>query len=93
MIEKRDQNNSYIIRNRPNVQRSVNSIGGTYQIRVKGLLGKEWSDWFNEWDITYSSDLSTVLTGRVADQSELHGILNKIRDLNLTLVSVSRYSV
>ena len=90
---KNNSGNNFSPNNGRETEEPTNSVGGIYQIRVKGLLGIEWSQWFNEWDITYGNDLSTVLTGKVADQPELHGILNKIRDLNLTLISVSRYSV
>jgi hypothetical protein len=58
-----------------------------YQIRVKGVLDSSWSDWFDGFTITSTED-ETELTGRVADQAELHGILSKINDLGLSLISV-----
>ena len=65
-----------------------------YQIRVKGLLDNKWSDWFNGMNIAseIQSDGSpiTKLTGAVIDQVALHGILSKIRDLNLELISVNQ---
>ena len=64
--------------------------GTVYQIRVKGHLDKRWSDWFNGFVITYPSDDETLLDGRVADQAALHGVLAKIRDLGLSLLSINR---
>ena len=61
-----------------------------YQIRVKGHLDKRWSDWFDGFTITYPSDNETLLRGRVVDQAALHGMLAKIRDLGLSLLSVER---
>ena len=61
-----------------------------YQIRVKGNLDKKWSDWFDGFTITPQADDETLLTGPVADQAALHGLLSKIRDLGLPLVSVNR---
>jgi hypothetical protein len=60
-----------------------------YQIRIAGLLDHSWSDWFDELTITYTADDNTILTGSLPDQAALHGVLNKIRDLGLTLLSVS----
>jgi hypothetical protein len=60
-----------------------------YQIRVKGVLDPTWSDWFDSFTIT-STDEETELTGWVSDQAALHGILTKINDLSLCLLSVSR---
>lgn len=59
-----------------------------YQIRVKGDLGDEWSDWFDGMSITHLENNETLLAGPVADQSALFGLLNKINSLNLTLLSV-----
>jgi hypothetical protein len=63
---------------------------GTYQIRVKGNLDHKWSDWFDGFTITSQVDGATLLTGPVADQAALHGLLGKIRDLGLPLLSVKR---
>ena len=63
-----------------------------YEIRVKGVLGEEWSDWFDGFAITPQANGETLLTGPVADQAALHGVLNGIRDLGLPLISVQRAS-
>ncbi len=60
-----------------------------YQIRIKGQLGREWSDWFGGLAITLEENGDTLLTGPVVDQAALHGLLKKVRDLGLTLISVS----
>jgi hypothetical protein len=59
-----------------------------YQIRIKGHLGPEWADWFEGLTISLEKNGDTLLTGPVADQAALHGLLNKIRDLGLPLISV-----
>lgn len=59
-----------------------------YQIRIKGHLGREWKDWFEGLTITLEEDGNTLLTGLVVDQAALHGLLKKVRDLGLSLVSV-----
>jgi hypothetical protein len=63
---------------------------GTYQIRVKGNLDQKWSDWFDGFTITLQANGATLLTGPVVDQAALHGLLGKIRDLGLPLLSVKR---
>jgi hypothetical protein len=63
-----------------------------YQIRVKGYLDSSWSEWFEGLSMTHEGDGTTVLTGPVADQPALHGLLIKIRDLGLPLISVNRPS-
>ena len=64
--------------------------GTIYQIRVEGRLDRRWSDWFDGFTISYPSDNETLLRGRVIDQAALHGLLMKIRDLGLSLLSVKR---
>ena len=61
-----------------------------YQIRVKGNLDRKWSDWFDGLTIMPQADDETLLTGPVADQAALHGLLAKIRDLGLPLLFVKR---
>ena len=59
-----------------------------YQIRLKGQLGAEWADWFEGLAVTLEEDGNTLLTGPVADQAALHGLLKKIRDVGMTLISI-----
>jgi hypothetical protein len=61
-----------------------------YRIRVKGVLDANWSDWFDGFAITSLECGDTVLDGCVVDQSALHGVLNKIRDIGLPLLSLNR---
>ena len=60
-----------------------------YQIRLKGALDLQWADWFGGFTITPEGDDVTLLTGPVVDQSALHGLLKKVRDLGLPLLSVN----
>ena len=59
-----------------------------YQLRVKGQLDPRWSEWFEGLTISHEADGSTLLAGPVVDQAALYGILLKLHDLNLPLVSV-----
>jgi hypothetical protein len=61
-----------------------------YQIRLEGHLGREWADWFGGLSITLEDNGDTLLTGPVVDQAALHGLLRKVRDLGIPLVSVIR---
>lgn len=60
-----------------------------YQIRIKSHLGPEWTDWFEGLTITLEEDGNTLLTGSMLDQAALYGLLKKVRDLGLLLVSVN----
>ena len=59
-----------------------------YQIRIKGHLGSQRSDWFGGMTITLEENGDTLLTGPVVDQAALHGLLRKVRDLGMPLLSV-----
>ena len=59
-----------------------------YQIRIKGHLGPQWTDWFDGLTITLEEDGDTLLTGPVIDQAALHGLLKRVRDLGMPLVSI-----
>ncbi len=61
-----------------------------YEIRVEGELPGDWSNWFEGLDVTSGRNGESILSGRLPDQAALHGVLSKIRDLNLKLISVSR---
>jgi hypothetical protein len=61
-----------------------------YQIRVKSHLDSDWTDWFEGLTITLEEDGDTLLTGPVVDQAALHGLLKKVRDLGMPLVSIFR---
>lgn len=69
----------------------------TYQIKVRGQLDESWTDWFGGMTITYEGETHsvpiTILTGAVADQAVLRGILNKIWNLKLMLISVARFEM
>jgi hypothetical protein len=70
-----------------NMSHKHDAENAIYQIRVEGQLDDGWSDWFASMAVSYRDGVST-LAGPVADQAELRGILTKIWDLNLTLISV-----
>ena len=60
-----------------------------YQIRIRGHLGRQWTDWFEGLTITLEEDGDTLLTGPVVDDAALHGLLKKVRDLGMLLLSVN----
>jgi hypothetical protein len=60
-----------------------------YQIRLKGHLGHQWRNWFEGLTITLEEDGNTLLTGPVCDQAALHGLLKKVRDLGMPLLSIN----
>jgi hypothetical protein len=61
-----------------------------YEICVQGYLDLDWAEWFDEFTLTHRQEGVTVLVGPVADQSALHGIIGKIRNLGLVLISVNQ---
>jgi hypothetical protein len=60
-----------------------------YEIRLKGHLDDRWADWFEGLTITREANGETLLAGPVADQAALHGLIKKVRDLGMSLVSIS----
>lgn len=63
-----------------------------YEIKLKGHLDSHWSEWFDELAVTYDQRGDTILYGPIGDQAALHGLLAKVRDLGLPLLSVNRYT-
>jgi hypothetical protein len=61
-----------------------------YQIRIKGHLGSQWTDWFGGLTMTQEDNGDTLLAGPVVDQAALHGLLRRVRDLGMPLISVIR---
>ncbi len=61
-----------------------------YQIKIEGHLGRQWTDWFEGLTITLEDNGETLLTGPVIDQAALHGLLKKVRDWGLPLISINR---
>jgi hypothetical protein len=61
---------------------------GRYEIRLQGRLDGRWASWFDDLSLTTESDGTTVLRGQVADQAALHGLLQRVRDIGLPLISV-----
>jgi hypothetical protein len=60
-----------------------------YEIRIKGHLGRQWTEWFGGVSITLEDSGNTLLTGPIIDQAALHGLLRKVRDLGMPLISVN----
>ena len=64
-----------------------------YQIRIQGHLGSEWTDWFGGLSIVLEGNGDTLLSGPVVDQAALYGLLRKVRDLGMPLISVNRLQI
>jgi hypothetical protein len=74
---------------RGNTRESPLMVEGQYHIRVKGHLSPQWSDWFDGFTITNSEEGEALLSGIILDQAALYGLLNKISNLGLPLLSVN----
>jgi hypothetical protein len=68
----------------------IHRDAGRWEIRLKGRLDSRWAAWFDGLSLAHASDGSTIISGVVADQAALHGLLQKVRDIGLPLVSVTR---
>jgi hypothetical protein len=66
------------------------SEAGRYEIRLTGHLDAHWTAWFDGLTVSHESDGTTVISGQIVDQAALHGLLQRVRDLGLPLVSVSQ---
>lgn len=62
----------------------------TYRIRIQGHLHDRWADWFEGFDIERQADGTTLLVGEIVDQAALHGVIARIRDLGIPLISVTQ---
>jgi len=71
-------------------EKSTVDEAGRYEIRLKGHLDSRWAEWFDGLGLTNDKDGTTVIHGFVLDQAALHGLLRKVRDVGLPLVSVTR---
>lgn len=67
--------------------------GGWYEIRLDGRLDPRWAAWLDGFDLTPGEGGSTVIRGRVPDQSALHGVLAKVRDIGVPIISVNQINV
>jgi len=73
----------------PDVPTNRSEGSGRYEIRVKGRLTARWTDWFDGFALTQAGDGTTLLEGYIVDQAALHGVLRKLADLGLPLLSVT----
>jgi len=71
-------------------QRSADDMPVRYQIQVRGALDPRWSAWFDQLAITHDAEGNTLLVGPVSDQAALYGLINRLRDLGMTLLAVTR---
>lgn len=62
----------------------------TYQVRIKGHLGSQWANWFEGFTITLENNGDTLLTGPVVDQAALYGLVKRVRDMGMPLVSLTQ---
>ncbi|MBZ0301269.1 MAG: hypothetical protein K8J31_16100, partial [Anaerolineae bacterium] len=60
-----------------------------YEIRIKGHLDESWADWFDSMSLSHQDNGETLLSGALPDQAALHGVLNRLRDLGIELISVN----
>jgi hypothetical protein len=74
----------------PTGEPAGDQVGDWYEIRVQGRLDQRWAAWFDGLDLSRTDDGTTVLRGPVVDQTALHGLLHKLRDLGIPLLSVTR---
>lgn len=77
----------------PKTSGTVSDRKFAYEIRLKNHLNQRWAEWFDGWTITNVEDDEVILVCTSTDHARLHGALDKIRDLNLTLISVKRISL
>lgn len=68
----------------------MSDMPARYEIRIKGHLASRWATWFEPMTLTAESDGTTILEGPVVDQAALHGLLHKVRDIGLPLLSVTQ---
>ena len=66
------------------------SEAGRYEIRLTGHLNARWTAWFDGLTVSRETEGTTVISGQIADQAALHGVLQRVRDLGLPLISVTR---
>lgn len=76
----------------PGTQPAAETPIPQYEIRIKGHLGPRWSAWFDGLTLTTEADGTTVIAGPVADQAALHGVLQRLRDVGVHLVSLHQLS-
>ena len=74
------------------IKEQKNSGPTIYEIKIKGRLEDRWANWFEGLAFTYENDGTTTIQGPLPDQAALHGVLNRIRDLGLSLISVQNIS-
>ncbi len=84
-----DQTGNHSFDGTDSAGKSPRSTGRTYEIHIKGQLGSQWSDWLEGLEVNSLDETETILSGTIIDQAALLGILNKLNNLNLTLISVN----